>query len=290
MRWPLRLDRAIPLFGSIVRIGVEGCGEPQALEATSRAVAALSRIQRLMSFHDPASELSGLNRAASRKPVRVSHEMMAVLTASRDVAATSAGAFDPTVAPLAVRAGTLPRPEGPDPDPAADWRDLDLDIDRRIVRFRRPLWLDLGGVAKGYAVDLATAVLRGCGIVQGSVNAGGDLRVFGPRRQTVVLDPGPTVRPAGRTIGLLNSSLASSGRLGARDRTRMIAAHFDPVTRKAPPRRFVTVMADRCVHADALAKVVLARGHTADGVLAQFGASAAICSAGLIWSVEGGAA
>jgi thiamine biosynthesis lipoprotein len=68
----------------------------------------------------------------------------------------------------------------------------------------------------------------------------------------------------------------------------VIAAHFDPATRKAPPRRFVTVMADRCVHADALTKVVLARGHAADGVLAAFGASAAICSAGLIWSVGGG--
>lgn len=284
---PPPLERATPLFGSLVRIRVEGCGHDRAVAATSMAFAAMTRIHRLMSFHEPDSELSALNRTASRRTMRVTRDMAAALTEALAIAGASAGAFDPTVGGMAVRAGALPRPEGaPDPDPAADWRDVDFDAEARTVRFRRPLWLDLGGVAKGYAVDLASRTLMRGGAPQGCVNAGGDLRIFGPGSERVGLDVGTAAPRAGRAVLLTNRSLASSGGVGA-DRSDALALHFDRARRRRSPRRFATVMAERCVHADALTKVVLARGRAAHGLLLAYGASAAICSPELQWSICG---
>jgi thiamine biosynthesis lipoprotein len=279
------LERATPLFGSLVRIRVEGCDDALAMAATSAAVRAMTCIHGQMSFHEPASGLSILNRDAARRAIRAPPHMMMVLAEALAVARDSGGVFDPTVAPLAVRARNLPRPEGaPDPDPAADWRDVELDRMEGTVRFRRPLWLDLGGIAKGYAVDFAVGVLLDYGVPQGCVNAGGDLRVFGPRPETVALQPRPRDIEGARAVRLSNRSLASSGALGHGPQSRPMAVHFDGVRRRRSPRRFVSVMADHCVHADALTKVVLVRGQAVNPLLAAYGASAAVCSATLKWS------
>jgi len=287
---PQALERAAPLFGTLVRLRAEGCAPDAAMAATSAALRVMGDIHRLMSFHEPESELSALNRAAHRSWVAVSAETLAVLTEALAVAAASAGAFDPAMAPLAVRAGTLPRPLGaPEPDPAADWRDVRVDAPAGRVNFARPLWLDLGGVAKGYAVDRAVAELRRRGVRQGCVDAGGDLRVFGPRPEVIGLAPGLATDGATRAVRLVESSLASSGSVSAAADPRRLAAHFDPVLRRRCSRRFVSVVAARCALADALTKVVLARGRAAGGLLAALGARASICSPGLRWSTCGAA-
>jgi thiamine biosynthesis lipoprotein len=284
---PPSLERATPLFGTLARIRVEGCGRDQAMESVSAAFAAMARVHRLMSFQEPDSELSAMNRSAHAGPVRLSPPTLAVLAEALQVARLSGGAFDPTVGAAAVRAGALPRPDrAPEPDPRSTWRDIELDVGS--VRFRRPLWLDLGGIAKGYAVDVASAILRRRGVSQACVEAGGDLRVFGRRAEVVALDPGIAARHAARAVSLANRSLASSGEAGPRTGpSRALAVHFDPNRRRRTPRRFVSVAAPRCVLADALTKVVLARGRAAAGLLHHFAATAAICSPALRWSVFG---
>jgi len=278
------LERATPLLGTIVRIRVEGCEAARAMEAVSAAFSAMARVHRLMSFHAADSELSHVNRHAHARPVRVSAGTLAVLRQAVEVAKASGGVFDPTIASAVVRAGALPRPDGaPEPDPGSTWRDVELDMQARAVRFRRPLWLDLGGIAKGHAVDVATNLLRARGMPRGCVNAGGDLRVFGAA-ETVALHAGPSAR----ALRLADRSLASSGGLGPRVRPPYApAVHYDPIRRRPAPRRFVSVLAVRCIQADALTKVVLARGRAAAGLLVQFGATAAICSPALRWSVCG---
>src|SRR5207302_5110801 len=112
--------------------------------------AAIERIQMLMSAHDPASELSLLNREAACRTVTVSEEMFAVLRRADRLAAESNGAFDYTIAPVLARWGFLPaalkrkRP--------GNWRQV-LLLPGRKVHFVQPLALDLGGIAKGFAVD-----------------------------------------------------------------------------------------------------------------------------------------
>lgn len=283
------LERATPVFGSLASVCAQGCDRRNVALAVSAAFDALRHVHGLMSFHEPTSELSRVNREACVRDVEVSRHTLSVLARARRVSEVSGGVFDPTIAPLAVAAGHLPRPPGaPDPDPEASWRDVRLDTRAKTVSFARPLWLDLGGIAKGYAVDLAVTVLRRRGMTQGSVNAGGDLRVFGPRSEVVLLDRSRGRDPPDRAVRLRNASLAGSG--GPADSPPQLAGHFDGRSRCAAPASFAVVMARRCVYADALTKVVLARDRSAHVALRRFGARAAVYAPDRGWTVIGGLA
>ena len=148
-------------------------------EAIDAAFAVIDKVHRLMSFHDPDSDVSRLNREACKRHVAVDPWTYQVLETAIELNRESSGVFDMTVASLLQQRGLLPRGAG-DPAPAADRITaagaVELLGDRR-VRYRHPgITIDLGGIAKGFAVDRALDVLRGCGLVRGLVNAGGDLR------------------------------------------------------------------------------------------------------------------
>lgn len=203
--------RARPLLGTRVDIGVAGLDMPAAHAAIDAAFAAIAEVHRLMSFHEPDSDLARLHREASRRIVTVHRHTASVLRMALTLSRESDGRFDVSVGRRLVEAGLLPAPIGvAPPDPAADWRDIALLEDGR-VRFRRPLWIDLGGIAKGYAVDRAIEVLRAAGATQACVNAGGDLRVIGPQPETVAirLDAGDAGGTAPH-VELQNAALASS--------------------------------------------------------------------------------
>src|SRR5258708_8024361 len=132
-----------------------------------------------MSFQAPGSDVSRLNHAAQDGPVAVHPRTSDVLRWACALAAAADGGFDGAVGAELVAWGPLPRPEGERaPDPRTSWRDIEVGADGR-VRFHRRLWIDLSGIAKGYAVDLAVERLLGRGAAQACVNAGGDLRVAG---------------------------------------------------------------------------------------------------------------
>ncbi|GAB4352966.1 MAG: hypothetical protein Kow0073_08920 [Immundisolibacter sp.] len=250
--------RAQPWLGTLV--GIEAAGLPcAALEAAvARALRAVARVHRLMSFHDPESELSRLNRQAAAGPVTVSGHLWQVLRAACRVSALTGGRFDVTVAPALVRWGYLPE-HGSRTDGGAstgNWRDICFGAPR-TVSFRKPLLIDLGGIAKGYAVDLAIATLRRAGVPQACVNAGGDLRFYGPTaRQIAIRDPAAPGRLrllAPRLAGAVASSSVHDTRRhhGRGWRSPLI----DPISGRAlGSGDGVTVLAARCLYADALTK------------------------------------
>ncbi len=223
----------------------------------------IAELHLLMSFQSPDSDLTRIARHAAEHSVTVDFRTTEVLAFSVGMAEASGGAFDPVAAArAAVAAGVLPRPDrAPEADPEASWRDLALDGDR--VRLKRPGWIDLGGVAKGYAVDRAVASLGRAGARQVTVNAGGDLRVLGSETQTVRLRaPGPEEA----LIELQDAAVASSGWTGAGVDT----IHVDALSGGlAPSLRFVAVTAGDCMTADALTKVVLARGEASEALLRE---------------------
>ena len=273
--------RCRPLLGTFVEITAHG-DLSEVGRAVDAAFASVERVQRLMSFHDPASGLSRLNREAARHPVTVDAWTFQVLTVAREIASASDGAFDPTMAPTLQRWGILPvtgQRTG-----TGDWRDLEL-LPRRRVRFARPLTLDLGGIAKGFAVDRAVAALQAAGAGSGLVNAGGDLRAFGPRGQTVQLrDPG---RPGRMAHGFLlrEAALATSAPTFSRfESPEGLVSHLvHPVTNSAfVGDTSVSVRAPTCLLADALTKVVLFGGPAAEPVLARYQAEAFVLSAALL--------
>jgi thiamine biosynthesis lipoprotein len=290
--------RAKPLLGTIVSIRIAGLAGDVANRAIELAFAEVARIHALMSFHEPQSDLGRLNRDAAAGPVAVDPRTFEVIGRAVEIAAASGGAFDPTVAAELVAWGYLPRPDSDRPPaPDATWLDIELIQPESTrpgrIRFRRPLWLDLGGIAKGYAVDRALAAMRLGPEVQCCVNAGGDLAIRGPRSERILLrtdrDSGPEV-PA---IELEGGSLASSsGRANSRRvGAAWVGPHLDGAKRRpAGTRSFVSVVAESCLVADALTKVVLARGRRAAPVLRRYGAIAHLQGPRGDWSIIGGAA
>jgi thiamine biosynthesis lipoprotein len=136
-------------------------------------------------------------------------------------------------------------------------------------------------------VDRAIAVLAAHGASQACVNAGGDLRLFGPAPETVAL---ATEDPANRPVtvladGAIASSCGAMAERGSRDGEVHIAARG-----AAKPRRFVAVMAPACMDADALTKVVMALGEDARPHLAAWGAKAVLHQASTGWREIAGAA
>jgi thiamine biosynthesis lipoprotein len=278
------LRRARPLLGTFVEIRVAGAPLSDMEVAIESAFCAVARVHRLMSFHEPDSDLGRLNRDAASRPVSVDPWTMCVLRTAIDLHRRSRGAFDIAVAPVLQSMGLLPpsarlrRRKTARPPTAAS---VELLPGNR-VRFHGPLVLDLGGIAKGFAVDRALAALRACGMRQALVNAGGDLAAFGPRPEAVhIRDPRNPDRVICQ-VDVRDQALASSG--GRFDPMRSphtaAAAIIDPRGR-CPPAAVcgATVRAPSCMIADALTKIAMIAGESALDMLTAFHADAILIAA-----------
>lgn len=160
--------------------------------ANSAAKAVFDRFHELnhvLSDYDPDSELSRLClTAGSGKAVRLSPELWTVLNYAQRIATRSEGAFDVTVGPVvhlwrrARRRKDLPPPEKLEAAKQLVGRHLlVLDPERHTAELRKPgMLIDLGGIAKGYAVDEGLAVLRRHGITRAMIHAGGDIGLGDP--------------------------------------------------------------------------------------------------------------
>jgi FAD:protein FMN transferase len=163
---------------TVVAYGRDAASLPRAVSA---ALDEVDRIDRLMSHYKADSPLSRLNREAARAPVRVEPELYDFIKECVRYSRESGGAFDVTVGPL-MRAWGFFRGEGRMPSAAelaaarglVGYRHLILNDRDGTVQFRRPgVELDLGGIAKGYAVDRAVEVLKRHGVTAALVSAGG---------------------------------------------------------------------------------------------------------------------
>ena len=265
-------SRARPAMGTLLHIAASG-PDPDAVErAIDAAHQAVELVERLMSFHDENSDLSRLNREASHMPQRVHPWTHEVLLRAVRFAEISDGLFDISVAPLLVQAGLLPRSVAATLD-CGRWRDIQLLPDCRVA-FARPLLLDLGGIAKGYAVDQAIHALRRGGCSEAIVNAGGDLRRFGTRPHVVHLRLPEGVMPMAE---LIRGAIATSApRTTGVDRlAQPIGCIIDPKRRQPWDRGTrVVVAAPSCVVADAFTKIAALAGPACRPLLSRFGAQA----------------
>lgn len=275
------LRRARPLLGTLVEVTAYGACQTQLMHAVNAAFDTMALVQRLMSFHDAASDVGRVNRLAHRVAVRVHPWTWEVLRAAQRLARASAGVFDVTVGGELMRLGHLPAAVRCNLDRRARWGDVRLLPGRR-VRFARRLLIDLGGIAKGFAVDRAVECLRAHGASAGLVNAGGDLRGFGPVAWRIHLRhparPGLLLPFADLASGALATSAGYFSR-----RLRHGAAHtsiIDGQRRVASDATFsASVAASNCMLADGLTKLVVLRGHRACGLVRRLGGRAFILKA-----------
>ncbi len=241
------LSRCKTALGTYVKITVEGdCEDDKLLVYSTSAFAAIERIERLMSFHDPQSELTRVNQTAHLRPVTISPELYEVLACGLRLSRETEGAFDLTVAGGMVRRGSLPC-HGKAPDPGGNWSAIQLE--RGQVQFKQQVCLDLGGIAKGYAVDCAFSTIpQDLSVV---IDAGGDLRMRPWQNQVIgIRVPGcPSERFA---VTMQAAAVASS--------SGDFSQHAHPIISPTTDQPIVSslgvsVFASCCMLADALTKI-----------------------------------
>jgi len=273
--------RARPLLGTLVEISGSGASQHAIGSAIDQAFDAVASIHALMSYHDPASDVSRLNRMGAGTMAVHPHTWQ-VLEMARALATVSQGLFDISIVPTLVHHGYLPRHTGfPQPAAGANWQHIEL-LPYHQVRLTQALHLDLGGIAKGYATDCAIRALREAGAVSGRVNAGGDLGLFGETPETIHVRHPHAPTQLLPLCQLQNGAVATSSSYYTRRQVngRMVSPLIN--TRTGQPcteSRSVSVLADSCMLADALTKVVFSHPEQALAVLTHFGAHAIIIDA-----------
>ena len=179
---PLRVQ--FPVMGTLCTISVYG-NDAALNTAYTAGKSEFDRVNAACSLYDPQSELSRLNAVAASREFICSEAMWFLIKRAQKAWQESDGHFDITVKPLMDLWGFY-RKRGNDVPSQQEISDtlkkvgfdkLVLDDNRRTIRFSVPgMALDMGGIAKGYAADLAAAAIVRCGIVSGVVDIGGNLR------------------------------------------------------------------------------------------------------------------
>ncbi|HEX6999759.1 MAG TPA: FAD:protein FMN transferase [Gammaproteobacteria bacterium] len=178
---------AIDLMGTRVSVELWHEDETEARSLVARVLDEYRRIDRDMSTYKPDSEISQLNASAAAAPFPVSQELFDLVRRSLELSAASGGAFDITYESVGYlydfRAHRHPtEAQVVAALPAIDYRHLVLDEAARTIAFDTPgVRINLGGIAKGYAVERGAAILREAGVEHAVLNAGGDTRVLGDR-------------------------------------------------------------------------------------------------------------
>jgi thiamine biosynthesis lipoprotein len=162
------------------------------------------------------------------------------------------GSFDPSIAPVLLNSGSLPQHQySNDDNRIADvgvWSNVELEDHR--IRFHSPAVLDLGGIAKGFAVDQALACIASN--LMCSVNAGGDIGMSHWRNQSVGILFGTKDKRAIKEMQMRNSCLASSASYRNTGRS-VIVNPKSAQTQKS--HNTYSVFAPDCMTADALTKI-----------------------------------
>lgn len=261
------IRRCRPLLGTFVEIAV-----PDGFESViAGAFDAIAHVHARMSFHEEGSDLAALRRAPAGTAVAVDPHSVAVLRIACDLHAQSGGLFDVAVGANLVVAGFLPQPaDCPIEGRIGTTGDIQL-LDDSHVACAQPMLIDLGGIAKGYAVDVATEALAAAGVPHAIVNAGGDLRVLGDRPEPVHLR-----NADGMVDGLIeiaDAAVASSSNRHMRRQTGrgMVSPHLGRARLPLLSDHAVTIIAETCVIADAMTKIAMADPQLADAMLATWG-------------------
>lgn len=275
------IKRSKPMLGTYVSVELAADLDTSTLmDISNQVFIEIEQIEKSMSFHDPESELSFINSEAAFCPCLISADMSMVLKTALQLSAITDGRYDISIAPELIKGGLLPD-SGHLVHDAAGWQDIHLN--ENLIRFEKPLLLDLGGIAKGYAVD--KAYLAVCDQVDNLViNAGGDLRVKRWQEESIgIKNPGfnqPQLFP----VRMLETAVATTAAYYHGDSEYSI---IDPDTREpVDDQRSISVFAPSCMLADALTKVVLLADNAADVLQTQLASALVIDHTGIINSLQ----
>jgi thiamine biosynthesis lipoprotein len=261
-----------------VRLVLYAASEDAGYEVAQRAFAELRRIEARLSVFDAGSDVSELNRRAGRGQVAVGSDLAAILRAAAAFERRTGGAFNLAVEPLMRAWGfRSPRASAPSARELAEAEEavrharVRLDGNRAALSAAHAA-IDTGGIAVGYALDRAAALLRAAGIRRALLDISGDCIALGAppgeTAWTIELVNSSDARPTG-TVQLRDAALATSANTieTVRYGTRVVGHVFDPAT-GAPAGALAqaSVMAPSGIEADALSTAMLVSGRSYAGV------------------------
>jgi thiamine biosynthesis lipoprotein len=271
-----------PLMGTLANITVVAEDEATAQQSIETAFEELNYVDGLMSYQKQDSQLSEINRSAYNTPIKVDESIFQVLEKAVEFSRKTKGAFDITVAPLvdlwntAEDTNALPTPEAIEAaTEKVGSEKLILDANEQTVSFAvEGMKIDVGGIAKGYAIDNAIQAIQQAGALGGMVDVGGDICVFGKppnnkKHWSIGLqdpkDTSETILPGSylMVIKVNDAAVTTSG-----DYRRFVSVQgqkfshiFDASTgQSARDLSSVTIIADTAIKADALATAVTVLG------------------------------
>ena len=265
-------EQSEAIMGTRVHIEFFSQEAELAQELITTVMKDMHRIDNLYSPYKETSDLSLLNAKAVNDWTVVSDEMLLLLQKSQQVSELSNGAFDITYASVG-RYYDYRRGVRPDDSTienavkAIDYRYIELDVAANKVRFRHPrVYIDLGGIAKGYAVDRAIDILLSQGIEHASVSAGGDSRIIGDRRGKPwvvgVQDPRDEEKMSA-ILPLVDTAVSTSGDYERYFEEEGVRFHhiLDPSTGKSATGSWsVTILGPEATLTDALSTSVFVLG------------------------------
>ncbi|HEY0267719.1 MAG TPA: FAD:protein FMN transferase [Methyloradius sp.] len=275
------MKRARPLLGTYVEIEANGLNDDCLQLAINAAFAAIDKVQTLMSVHDHRSQLSRLNRHAFGRQLRVHPWLFEVLQMAVKLHKQTGGRFDCTIAPALKRLGYL---TSMSVRKIRNGNSADIDLKPAYrVRFTKRLSIDLGGIAKGFAVDKAVEALKKHGASSATVNAGGDLRVYGNIASPVFLrkpeNPAQLVEVGQLQNGAMATSASyfSKRRHGQQDRSALINAKAKSKAKTSlVTTHSYSVIAPSCMLADGLTKALIFSGHSSTAYMRKYKARSLI--------------
>ena len=262
--------RCKPLLGTYVEISIQENLNICSSEAIEAAFSDIEKVQNLMSFHNPNSELSKINARSHLEALEIHEWTFVVLSIAKDIHQASKGLFDCGIGSKLVSSGLLPNYDHNPTVEHGGLEDLILVAPNKVTS-KKPLLLDLGGIAKGFAVDKAVETLKAAGITSGSVNAGGDLRVFGITSQEIA------VRSPRNPEELVNAGTLENGSIASSSLYYADSSHLSHIINPVDMEHVqfgesYSVVAPECIYADALTKVLTISRDIKHPCLIQFSA------------------
>ena len=182
------VGEAIDLMGTRVSVELWADEDARGRELVNEVIREYRRVDDAMSTYKPDSEISRVNASAAERPIVISDELFGLVERSLELSVASGGAFDITYDSVGYLYDFRARQRPTDEQikerlQAVDYRHIVLDRERRTIFFKTAgVRINLGGIAKGWVVERAAAMLRARGVEHALLNAGGDTRVVGDRR------------------------------------------------------------------------------------------------------------
>lgn len=263
----LHVERMRLMLGTFVTIRATGAvgTTPEAVSAAiESAFRTIARVDQLMSFHRYKSDIGRLNRARPGAIYRVHGWTFHVLRESLKLWKWSGGAFDCNVGASLVKNGLLPKINFVRSSQTLPYGQAICLRSNHSIKIISKVALDLGGIAKGFAVDLAVRTLRSHHMEIGMVNAGGDLRAFGEESQPIFLrcadDPSQIRLIGALTNGAIATSASYFVDTDMQDNSNLSAIVNVKKKKRHTMTSSISVIARNCLLADGLTKVAALRG------------------------------